>query len=210
MTTGAEIRLYSYKLKHDSGFAPNPFHGTCTLATCKPQIRESKRIGDWIAGFTSRFLTGDPVGSERLIYLMQVSEKLPLGDYYLDPRFNEKIPVLHSDHCIRVVGDNIYRWQNGDLVQIPNRSHTPEEAAKDIRGQFALISSRFYFFGSEPLIIPGKLRPSVPQGQSGQGARTHDQGQTEAFLNHVTSGFSPGVHARPTDWRHGDESWREE
>ena len=47
------IRLFSYKLTNDGGFAPNPFWGALTLATCKPQIRLSKRIGDWIAGFSS-------------------------------------------------------------------------------------------------------------------------------------------------------------
>ena len=34
------VRLYSYVFDHDYGFAPNPFHGVCTLATCKPSIRE--------------------------------------------------------------------------------------------------------------------------------------------------------------------------
>nr|WP_269667332.1 hypothetical protein [Polaromonas naphthalenivorans] len=28
-------------MTHDSGFAPNPFHGTLTLATCKPGIRRT-------------------------------------------------------------------------------------------------------------------------------------------------------------------------
>ncbi|WP_198140678.1 Nmad2 family putative nucleotide modification protein [Polaromonas naphthalenivorans] len=30
-----------YLMTHDSGFAPNPFHGTLTLATCKPGIRRT-------------------------------------------------------------------------------------------------------------------------------------------------------------------------
>jgi hypothetical protein len=53
------MRLFAYKMTHDTGFAPNPFHGACTLATCKPQIRLHKRVGDWIAGFTSKRLNGD-------------------------------------------------------------------------------------------------------------------------------------------------------
>lgn len=68
------MRLFSYKMTHDTGFAPNPFGHTLTLATCKPQIRRSKKQGDWIAGFTSKALTGDRVGEERLIYLMQVGK----------------------------------------------------------------------------------------------------------------------------------------
>jgi Nucleotide modification associated domain 2 len=61
------MRLFSYKMTNDSGFAPNPFWGRLTLATCKPEIRKAKRVGDWIAGFTSRELCRDPIGSERLV-----------------------------------------------------------------------------------------------------------------------------------------------
>lgn len=32
--------VYEYVMTSDSGFAPNPFHGTCTLACCKPKIRK--------------------------------------------------------------------------------------------------------------------------------------------------------------------------
>ena len=87
------VRLFAYKQTHDSGFAPNPFYGVCTLATCKPRIRLHKREGDWIAGFTSRKLNGDAIGEERLVFLMQVAEKIELGNYYTDPRFAAKIPV---------------------------------------------------------------------------------------------------------------------
>ena len=71
------IRLFAYKQTYDTGFAPNPFHGVCTLATCKRYIRKHKQVGDWIAGFTSNGLNGDKVGQERLIFLMQVEEEVP-------------------------------------------------------------------------------------------------------------------------------------
>lgn len=34
-----ERKLYAYKMTHDTGFAPNPYFGVCTLACCKPRIR---------------------------------------------------------------------------------------------------------------------------------------------------------------------------
>ena len=40
--------LYLYVVDRDFGFAPNPFHGVCTLATCKPKIRKFAKVGDWI------------------------------------------------------------------------------------------------------------------------------------------------------------------
>ena len=47
-------RLYSYVVVSDHGFAPNPFHGYCTLANCKPRIRWRAQPGDWIVGTGSR------------------------------------------------------------------------------------------------------------------------------------------------------------
>lgn len=38
--------LYAYAITRDLGFAPNPFHGFCTLATCKPGIRKTAKVGD--------------------------------------------------------------------------------------------------------------------------------------------------------------------
>lgn len=66
---GSPARLYSYTITHDTGFAPNPFWGWCTLATCKPQIRRTAQVGDWIAGLSPK-ATGN-----RLVYAMQVSER---------------------------------------------------------------------------------------------------------------------------------------
>ena len=201
------IRLFSYKLTHDVGFAPNPFHGVCTLATCKAQMRRSKLVGDWIAGFTSKALNGDPVGSERLVYLMQVAEKLPLGDYYADRRFAKKVPPARSQDSVRLVGDNIYAKRNGRLVQVPNSSHGPSDVTTDISGENVLVATTFAYFGSAPLSIPRVVRPSLLRGQAGHGVRTKDENLAQRFVNFVLS-KGLGVHACPTSWQDGDVGWR--
>ena len=43
-------KVYMYVVDRDFGFAPNPFHGFCTLATCKPRTRRVAKVGDWIVG----------------------------------------------------------------------------------------------------------------------------------------------------------------
>ncbi len=124
-----DIRLFSYKMTTDSGFAPNPFHGFLTLANCKPSIRKSKKEGDWIAGFTSKELNGDLIGEERLVYLMQVTNKIPYKDYWNDPLYKLKKPNLSSLQTIDKAGDNIYKplksnaELNTDFEQIPNKNH---------------------------------------------------------------------------------------
>ena len=201
------MRLFAYKLTDDTGFAPNPFHGVCTLATCKSYIRLHKRREDWIAGFTSVELNRDGVGCERLVYLMQVSEKLPFGSYYTEPRFAKKIPRQGANRCVEVVGDNIYGIRDGVVFQISNLFHRPEKLAEDTSGQFVLIAKTFAYFGSEPLVIPDDLRPAVPSGAARHGVLTKDAARARAFVDFVLS-KGKGIHAQPTSWKNGDTSWK--
>ncbi len=75
--------LYIYVVTRDFGFAPNPFHGYCTLATCKPGIRRVAQVGDWVMGVGGSRLHA----AGRCIYLMNVSEVLPFDTYWSDNRF---------------------------------------------------------------------------------------------------------------------------
>ncbi len=202
------MRLFSYKLLHDTGFAPNPFHGTCTLATCKAKIRLKKRVGDWIAGFTSTGLNGDSVGDERLIYLMHVSDKLGLDEYFRAGAFAAKIPRAGAARCVERAGDNIYYLERGQMMQVENPNHDPSDMDDDTSGEFVLVARRFYYFGSKPLVVPSQCRPNVPRAQAGNGVRTHDVALAQAFLQFVDK-RGQGVHAPPHKWPHGDESWRE-
>lgn len=203
----AAMRLFTYKMTHDSGFALNPFHGCCTLATCKPRIRRSKRARDWIAGFTSTQLNGDPVGEERLVYLMQVERKLRLEDYHADPAFAAKIPVADAPDHLDRMGDNVYGVRDGAFFQVPNRNHGPELIDKDLSGVYVLIATRFAYFGSRPLVVPHELRPAVPAGQSAHGAATHDAERAAAFVAYALA-RGTGIHAPPTTWLTSDASGR--
>lgn len=218
------MRLFSYKLTHDGGFAPNPFWGILTLATCKPQIRLHKRPGDWIAGFTSAALCADAVGQERLIYLMHVDRKLPIAQYFRDPAFAKKIPIRESSRQIERVGDNIYRPKResasapGDFTQMPNDYHYDgtkgcaigQSQRRDISGAYVLTAKRFAYFGGTPLEIPPWLRPDVPIGQSAHGMLTRDAERASRFVDFVfeRSGGRSLLSA-PHGWQSDDESWRE-
>jgi len=43
-------KLYTYCIPFDDDAAPNPYWGLCTLVICKPVIRRTANIGDWIVG----------------------------------------------------------------------------------------------------------------------------------------------------------------
>lgn len=210
-------KLFSYKMTHDTGFAPNPFWEVLTLATCKPCIRRAntKNKGDWIAGFTSKELCGDPVGKERLVYLMQIEEKITFADYFADPRFKYKIPKIEEAQCIYKAGDNIYRpncsnpVDYDDFDQLINPYHCWTNKTKDLSGKFVLLSRRFFYFGKEAIIVPINLRPDVPLGQSAHGVLTRDQNRIQNFINFIINNWQIGVHGQPHSWPKGDSSWKE-
>ena len=210
------MRLFSYKLTHDTGFAPNPFWGALTLATCKPDFRRSKRAGDWIAGFTSDKLCGDQVGRERLIFLMKIDQKVSIADYYREPRFQRKIPDMSAQKGTHKAGDNIYRplcpypTTASDFDLVCNRNHNEKQKVRDVSGKNVLIGTEFVYFGRNALSIPAHLRPDVPKGQSAQGTRTHDVARARKFIDFVIGKASAcRIHGPPHSWPEGDESWRE-
>jgi hypothetical protein len=156
----------SYKQKTDCGFAPNPYGGTLTIATCKPGIREVAVPGEWIAGFTSKALNKDPVGEERLVFLMRVTEKLRREEYYA--RFPQKRP----DQC--PCGDNIYRPDGNGAYSHCGGCHHKEEKNQqnDHKSAWVLLSDEFYYFGGVPLFIDRDFRPKLPSGQTRYGSIT--------------------------------------
>ncbi|MCY3689978.1 MAG: hypothetical protein OXG90_13505 [Gammaproteobacteria bacterium] len=201
------MRLFSYKLTVDTGFAPNPFGETLTLATCKPGIRKSKRKGDWIAGFTSKKLNGDSVGSERLIYLMKVGEKLLFRDYFFDERFQDKIPNMSAKGAQAKAGDNIYKPKRenalvaADFEQLDNPNHPPpHNKDADLSGKLVLIADEFYYFGKDALELPGDVRPKVPSKMSRYGDLTHDRAKAEKFIEYIREHHKPGRIGCPHCW----------
>lgn len=202
-------------MTNDTGFAPNPFGGFMTLATCKPKIRKCKKIGDWIAGFTSRQLNNnDVIGKEKLVYLMQVTNKILFAEYWQGPEYEHRKPQLDSNVILEKRGDNIYAptvdkpMTASDFKQIPNPNHSEKDQEKDLSGKYILISKRFYYFGSKPINIPENVRPKVPKGQSSHGVRTHDVEIANKFISFIKCKYQLGLYNHPHSWFKDDLSWK--
>ncbi len=111
-------RVYIYVVDRDFGFAPNPFHGVCTLATCKPQIRRTAKLDDWVVG----------VGGARLnatghcIFAQRVTANLTFDEYWSDTSFRDKRPVRNGSR-VMMVGDNIYHRDVGNGPWLQEDSH---------------------------------------------------------------------------------------
>ena len=153
-------RLFSYVVKHDSGFAPNPYAGALTLATCKPRIRATAIVGDWLLGTGS--VQG--VGYGRVVYAGKVCEVLAIDEYGMDPRFASKRPVLQQSW--RRHGDNIYfRDRNANWHQRRSIHHSLQDIEHDLGGKNVLICEKFWYFGAKAPLLPDAFLRLCKKGQ---------------------------------------------
>ena len=146
--------LYSYIVAGDSGFAPNPFHGICTLACCKPNIRRTAQPGDYVLGLSPKDR------GNRVVYAMRVMEALEFDDYWHDKRFLVKRPDKGAGG-VKALGDNIYHWSRGKWQQAPSQ-HDSGDIPRDTNGKRALTSSDFIYWGGEGDPLPRKLKSLIP------------------------------------------------
>lgn len=177
--------LYSYVIVRDFGFAPNPFFGYCTLATCKPNIRKNAQIGDWVIGTGSA--AKDSNFNNRLIYAMCVEEKLAFDDYWNDTRFYKKRPVMNGSR-MQWYGDNIYHIDSktGKFIQ-ENSHHSLKDGLvninnynRDLSGKFVLISKAYWYFGEKAILIPDKFKGIIKSGR--QYRKIDDTALIRAFV----------------------------
>ena len=91
-------------MRNDEGFAPNPYYGVLTLATCKPQLRKNSNVvpGVWIAGWLGKNTErdGKKYGSSehKLIYLARITDKMSIASYW--EHYPQKRPKRNSGSII--------------------------------------------------------------------------------------------------------------
>lgn len=202
------MRLYSYVVRYDSGFAPNPFYGWCTLATCKPTIRRTAQVGDWIVG------TGSDNQQVRrgnhLVYAMRVAEVLTFNSYDADPRFQAKKPYRRGSRK-QSCGDNIYyrdaanrQWlQRDSFHSNADGSRRADHVQRDTGVNRVLASDEFIYFGGTGPRIPASLTAANGRSLSkdGIGYYVFDDpvfvAEVEAWL---TSLGVQGYQGPPFEW----------
>jgi len=199
--------MYSYVLDHDYGLAPNPFGEFCTLAVCKPRIRRSNnlKIGDWIIGTGSKAL--EKLSSRKyvgkLIYAMEVQERITFDQYWNDERFAYKRPLVHGS-LTTMYGDNIYwRDKHNGWHQL-NSAHSNEDGTtnlkhlkSDLGGHNVLISRDYYYFGENAPVIPNEFEGI---SHSGIGEKLVDQKYIAPFIAWLSRNFEKGIHGDPINW----------
>ncbi len=165
----ADLKLHSYVIEHDLGFAPNPFFGACTLACCKPDIRKHARLGDIIMG------TGSAnVGRQgHLSYWMRVELIINFDQFWSESRFALKKPAMRGSAMQRH-GDNIYHrddetgaWKWVDSFHSePGGKYNAFNLRRDTgRTDKVLVGYDFAYWGAAGPKIPDELGDFVVKRQ---------------------------------------------
>lgn len=201
-------KVYMYVMSRDFGFAPNPFHGVCTLAACKPTIRRVAQVGDWVLGLGGRRLEA----FDRCIYAMRVDETLTFDEYWEHPDHRCKRPVRTGTRKT-LVGDNIYRrdrvgggWLQADSHHSrPDGTPDPMNVATDTRADRVLLSRRFIYYGRAAVPIPPEILDAIGYFQV-RSHRTFESGNCLPLLGWLADemrGRVGHVLADPFDFEHG-------
>ena len=210
MLSERAAKVYVYVVARDFGFAPNPFHGVCTLATCKPDIRRVAQVGDRVIGMGGAAL--GTVG--RCVYAMEVTSTMTFDEYWADPAFRCKRPVRNGSLRV-MVGDNIYHregdgdeapWRQEDSHHSrPDGSPDPVNLRTDTQTDRVLISTRFVYFGQTAPVVPTRLLEDMDY-RNVRKHRTYqarDCGGLLDWLDSESRGGSVGVLDDPHQFEHG-------
>ena len=195
-------KVYSYIVARDYGFAPNPFYGFCTLATCKPGIRKAARIGDWVVG------TGSKVNgrSGHIVFAMRVTEAMSFNQYWYDPRFRNKRPTQRGSWK-QAYGDNIYRRDEHTNEWFQIDSHHSHEYGKwnpanidhDTKVDRVLVSVDFVYWGGGGPKLPEFAGHSICKTGIGHKANFPQQ-VVEEFVNWLRGSGVSGYCGDPLNW----------
>lgn len=197
------MHLFSYRVEHDFGLAPNPFGGTISFAVCRGDIRSNKfmQIGDWLVGTGSVSMKNEG----RLIYAMKVEEIISFDEYWNDPRFQYKKPYLKGT-LVQMYGDNFYHTVDERMVQEPSAHSNPDLEQriklynKDVKGKRVLLSKTFYYFGDNCPLIPTELQTICSSGRAYKYKKITEE-QIKSFVSWLESNYTVGIHGDPCNWK---------
>jgi hypothetical protein len=197
------MTIYSYVIEHDLGFAPNPFHGVCTLACCKPQIRKHAAKGDYIIGTGSAQL-----GLEgHLCYWMRVDEIMSFDQYWSSPRFQRKKSRMGGSRYL-CFGDNIYHRKADGKTFVQEDSYHSAAAGKVSESNLerdtgstdrVLVGWEFAYWGRSGKKIPAEFADFVHKRQAHR-CRFSAERQA-AFLKWLLANHDRGLCGEPAGWQ---------
>ena len=166
--------IFTYRLTHDTGFAPCVDNGLLTLACCKGGTENVKKglryfIGRFFEENLQKnievYISGLYAG--KLLYIAKIDKVIPMTEY-----FSEKEDEDRIDQIYRLDGEKLKR----DASKLKG-IHDDEHSQKcDENGKYVLISKEFVYFGNKAIELNESILCHYPknrgQNPSGQHSRT--------------------------------------
>lgn len=140
--------IYKYVITVDTGVAPCVDEGLLSLCICKPKIRKTAQVGDWIIATGSRpKISRTP----KVVFAAKVTEIKTMEQYAVENEGRR---------------DCIYRFDGLSLIHNGSQIHGDRKNQnKDISGRFCLISKQFWYFGRDAIELPEPLHGLHHRGQ---------------------------------------------
>lgn len=137
------MKLLKYVMTCDSGLAPNPYFGICSLALCTPNHMNARlEPGDWVIGHSSADTC------QRLVYAMRLTKVLDMQSYFTN--FPQKHPVPNGSYE-QQCGDNMY-YRDGDRwARLPSAEHNSVDSFVQDQGRRVYLAEgneNYWYFGA--------------------------------------------------------------
>ncbi len=199
-------KILSYRMTHDSGFAPNPFGGVLTLATCTPNhMRARLESGDWIVGIEANVLRDKrksslyPIKNNFIVYVAKVDKILSLNEYSNDSQFEGK-KHANDKGWKETRGDNVYCIENNEWRWTRGHEHDSNKfkyfskgklpsykpLSQDIKGDRVFICKEFSYFGDFGVEFDINFLDCIKKTCGFKYCRNNDD-KYEKFLSYIKS-----------------------
>ena len=152
-------KFNAYRLVTDSGIAPCEYAALLSLAICKPAIRRTAKVGDYIVGLSSKSIhRTDDYPLDSIIYVAKIGSKLRGEDYY--PRDGQADISEYRDRLDRIYSRN---EASRRYSMIPNGTgHTKANVSWDIGLGESTCHFAFHFLShSSKAIFPWRPTRSL-------------------------------------------------
>ncbi|WP_143135508.1 hypothetical protein [Burkholderia ubonensis] len=193
------MKLLKYVMTSDSGLAPNPYFGICSLAMCTPNhMNANLKPGDWIVGHSCK------ASGRRLVYAMRLTKVLGMDEYFRN--FPDKHPDPRGS-IEQQYGDNMYFREAGRWARLPSAEHNCVESFRQDQGRQVFLAERpdsFWYFGASNRMpeLQGFADRFPWLIQDRQGFRyIHDAERIRAFSGWLSSLEQSGLLGKPRDQR---------
>jgi Nucleotide modification associated domain 2 len=178
-------------MKTDNGGAPCVYRDLLTLAICKPRIRKSAGVGDFVVGI------GGATLGDRLIYVARVTGKLINGLYYRATCFADRPDCIYED-----LGGTA-KLRAGARFHATGKSRLQKDVGTKFQNAHVLLSDDFRYFGfgggtgyrSYPAL--NGMLTKLAQGHR----RFHDPAvyrDLDKLRKQLWKDFPPGEHGEPS------------